>query len=193
MAVSPDGQRLATAQSDGAYVWDAATGRQLLRFSGHGEGVRTSGITFSPDGKWIASAGNDGAIQVWDAATGAVIFKLTGHTGATFGVAFSPDGRSLASSSVDRTIKIWRLPPAGEQVPEPLTLRGHTGAVYRLTFSPDGTKLASTGRNPTARVYALNLEDLVAIAQSQVTRSLTTEECRKYLHTEACPGAAHKP
>ena len=60
---------------------------------------------------------------------------------------------SLASSSVDRTIKVWRLPPAGGQVPEPLTLRGHTGAVYRLAFSPDGTRLASTGRNPTARVY----------------------------------------
>ena len=123
-----------------------------LPSAGHGEGAPANGIAFSPDGKWVATAGNDGAVQVWDAATGAVIFKLTGHTGATFGVAFSPDGRSLASSSVDRTIKIWRLPPAGGQVPEPLTLHGHTGAVYRLAFSPDGTKLASTGRNPTARV-----------------------------------------
>ena len=162
----------------------------MLTFTGAGEGAPANGIAFSPDGKWLAATGNDGAVQVWDAITGAVIFKLTGHTGATFGVAFSPDGMSLASSSVDRTIKIWRLPPAGGQVPEPLTLHGHTGAVYRLAFSPDGTKLASTGRNPTARVYALNIEDLVTIAQSQVTRSLTTEECRKYLHTDACPDAA---
>ncbi len=188
IAFSPDGQQLAVAREDGASIWDAASGKQLLTFTGHGEGGSVNGIAFSPDGKWIASAGNDGSVQVWDAATGAVIFKLTGHTGATFGVAFSPDGKSLASSSVDRTIKIWRLPPAGEEVPEPLTLRGHTGAVYRLAFSPDGARLASTGRNPVARVYALNLADLVAAAQSQVTRSLTTAECRQYLHTNVCPG-----
>ena len=184
MALSPDDRWLGTAQADGAFVWDVATGKQLVAFSGHGEGARTSGIAFSPDGKWAATTGNDGLVQVWDAATGAVVFKLTGHTGATFGVAFSPDGKSLASSSVDRTIKIWRLPPAGGQVPEPLTLHGHTGAVYSLAFNPDGTRLASVGRNPVARVYALNLADLVTIAQSQVTRSLTTEECRKYLHTD---------
>ncbi len=190
MALSPDDRWLGTAQADGAFVWDVATGKQLVAFSGHGEGARTSGIAFSPDGKWAATAGNDGTVQVWDAATGAIVFKLTGHTGATFGVAFSPDGKSLASSSVDRTIKIWRLLPAGGEVPEPLTLRGQTGAVYSIAFSPDGTRLATVGRNPVARVYALNLDDLVKMAQTQVTRSLTTEECRKYLHTDVCPGTA---
>jgi WD40 repeat protein/transcriptional regulator with XRE-family HTH domain len=190
LAFSPDGQRLATANSDGAYVWDAASGEQLLAFSGHGEGVRTSGITFSPDGKWAASAGNDATVQVWDAAEGEVIYKLTGHTGPTFGVAFSPDGSSLATSSVDRTIKLWRLPPVGGQVPEPLTLHGHTGAVYRLAFSPDGARLASTGRNAIARIYSLNIDDLVASAQAQVTRALTAEECQKFLHMDACPGSS---
>jgi WD40 repeat protein/transcriptional regulator with XRE-family HTH domain len=188
IAFSPDGKRLGTARGDGVYVWDATSGKRLLTFTGHGEGVRASGITFSPNGKWAATTGNDSSVQVWDAATGEVIFKLAGHTGPTFGVAFSPDGRSLASSSVDRTIKIWRLPAAGGQVPEPLTLHGHTGAVYRLAFSPDGSRLASTGRNLIARVYSLKLEDLIAIAQSQVTRSLTAEECQKFLHTDVCPG-----
>jgi WD40 repeat protein/transcriptional regulator with XRE-family HTH domain len=187
MAFSPDGKRLTTAKGDGAAVWDAATGEQLLTFSGHGEGVRTSGITFSPDGKWVATTGNDAAVQVWDATTGELIYKLTGHTGPTFGVAFSPDGGTLASSSVDRTVKIWRLPPAGRQVPEPLTLHGHTGAVYRVAFSPDGARLASSGRNPIARVYTLKIDDLVAIAESQVTRELTLEECQKFLHTDTCP------
>ena len=175
---------------EGASIWDAATGKQLLTFSGHGKGVRSSGIAFSPDGKWVATSGNDGTVQVWEAETGNVVFKLTGHTGPTFGVAFSPDGKSLASSSVDRTVKVWQLPAAGGQVPEPLTLYGNTGAVYRIAYSPDGTRLVSAGRNPIARVYALQVDDLVAIAQSQVTRSLTTEECQKYLHDEVCPGSS---
>ncbi len=140
-----------------------------------------------PDGKWVATTGNDAKVQVWDAENGKVIFKLTGHTGPAFGVAFSPDGRSLASSSVDRTIKIWQLPAADAPVPEPLTLYGHTGAVYRVTFSPDGTRLASAGRNPIARVYTLRIEELVAIAQSRLTRSLTAEECQKFLHVAVCP------
>ncbi len=98
--------------------------------------------------------------------------------------------RSLASSSVDRTVKVWQLPLAGGQVPEPLTLYGHTGAVYRVAFSPDGTRLVSAGRNPTARVYTLKIADLIAMAQSQVTRALTTEECQKFLHTDVCPADA---
>ena len=192
LAFSPDGTRLAVASGEGASIWDAATGKQQLTFSGHGKGVRNGGIAFSPDGKWVASSGNDGTVQVWEAETGKVIFKLTGHTGPTFGVAFSPDGKSLASSSVDRTVKVWQLPAAGGHVPEPLTLYGNTGAVYRIAYSPDGTRLVSAGRNPIARVYALQVDDLVAIAQSQVTRSLTTEECQKYLHDEVCPGSTAK-
>jgi WD40 repeat protein/class 3 adenylate cyclase len=187
IAFSPDGKHIASANEDGLYVWDATTGKNLLTFSGHGAGIRSSGIAFSPDGKWIASSGNDGTIKVWDSETGAEIFTLAGHTGSTFGVAFSPDGQYLATSSVDRTIKIWKLPKAGEQVPEPLTLYGNTGAVYQVAFSPDGTRIVSVGRNPIVRVYELNIEDLIALAKSRVTRALTDLECQKYLHVDACP------
>lgn len=189
IAFSPDGQRLASANSDGAHVWNATTGEKLLSFTGHGEGVRTSGIAFSPDGRWLASAGNDAAVRVWDAATGAELFVLTGHTASTFGVAFSPDGQLLATSSVDRTIKLWQLPGKGKAIAEPLTLQGNSGAVYRVAFSPDGSQLAAAGRNPVARVYALRVEDLVAIAQARVTRALTKEECQKFLHVDECPSS----
>jgi hypothetical protein len=73
-------------------------------------------------------------------------------------------------------------------VEQPLTLYGHTGAVYWVAFSPDGTRLASAGRNPIVREYALRVEDLVMIAQSRLTRALTDDECRKFLHVSACDG-----
>jgi hypothetical protein len=46
----------------------------------------------------------------------------------------------------------------------------------------------ATGREDgTIRLYAVKMEDLIALARSRLTRSLTTEECQKYLHVEACP------
>jgi WD40 repeat protein len=184
---SPDGNHLAVATENGSYVYDTATGKQLLHYTGHGEGVRASGVTFSPDGRWIATSGNDATIKVWDSETGAEIFTLVGHTGPTFGVSFSPDGQYLATSSVDRTVKVWALPKAGEHVPEPLTLYGNTGAVYQIDFSPDGTRIVSVGRDHTVRVYILKITQLIEIAKSRLTRELTAEECQKYLHIEMCP------
>jgi WD40 repeat protein len=59
--------------------------------------------------------------------------------------------------------------------------------VFRVAWSPDGTRLATASRDRTARVWALNLNDLLTIAKSRVTRTLTTDECQKYLHVEQCP------
>ena len=56
-----------------------------------------------------------------------------------------------------------------------------------IAFSPDGFRLATGSRDGTVRIYALRLEDLIKIAQSRVTRSLTISECQKYLHQDACP------
>jgi WD40 repeat protein len=187
IAFSPKGDRIALADQEGASVWDAMTGKQLLTYSGHGDGVRLSGIAFSPDGKWIASAGNDATIQIWNSETGEKIFTLVGHTGAAFGVVFSPDGQYLASSSVDRTVKIWKLAKPEEQVEEPLTLYGNGGAIYQVAFSPDGKSIASVGRDRVVHIYELDIEDLIAIAVSRLTRTWTPEECQKYLHTETCP------
>jgi len=96
------------------------------------------------------------------------------------------DGGSLITSSVDGTVKVWVLPMLGESIPEPLTLYGNTGAVYRVALSPDGTRIVSVGRDHVVHIYELNIEDLIAIAQSRLTRQLTDEECKKYLHMTVC-------
>lgn len=58
-----------------------------------------------------------------------------------------------------------------------------------MQFSPDGTRLISGSRDLTARVFAVDVEDLVGIAESRVTRGFTDAECDRYLHLEACPAS----
>jgi len=59
-----------------------------------------------------------------------------------------------------------------------------------LDFSPDGKFLVTTSGEPSARVYVLPMEDLLALARQRVSRTLTLEECQRYLHLEQCPDSA---
>ncbi len=188
VAFSPDGTRLATCSFDGmAKVWDAITGHELFTLVGHTQPIIKLG--FSPDGKLIATASFDATVKLWDAATGKLLLNLSGHTATATGVAFSPDGARLASASTDGTVKVWSFAPSptdGAFVSRELItlLPGFSGSV---SFSPDGTRLITSSFPGLVRVYLLNIEELIALAKSHVTRSLTTEECQKYLHVETCP------
>ncbi len=61
-------------------------------------------------------------------------------------------------------------------------LRGHEFLVSGLDFSPDGKRLASATPDGVVRVWALDLDELIAIAEAELTRGLTDDECRQYLH-----------
>ena len=79
-------------------------------------------------------------------------------------------------------MRIWD-PATGEQL---LVLRGHFAAVFSVAFSPDGSRLASVGGEGVVRVWALDLDELVEIAERELTRALTDEECRQFLHQRRC-------
>ncbi|MFO1502149.1 MAG: hypothetical protein U1G07_27880, partial [Verrucomicrobiota bacterium] len=86
-------------------LWDTETGRLRLSLNGHYGRVLCA--TYSPDGRRIATAGDDHTIKIWDSEDGRELLSITGHESETYCLAFSPDGRRLASSGRDQTVRIW--------------------------------------------------------------------------------------
>jgi WD40 repeat protein len=164
-------------------IWDVDTGRRVFTLTGHESGIRD--IAYSPDGSLLVTGSGDGTAILWDTTTGSQVRALTGHSTGIQSVTFSRDGKWIATGSEDNTAKMWEV-VTGEEI---LTLPGSSGGVYGVAFDPkeDGADLVVAGNDGIVRVFLLNIDELLALAKARVTRSLTAEECKKYLHSETCP------
>ena len=116
LAVSPDGQILATTASD-AYVklWSVATGEPWKPSTLRGNLLSMHAVVFSPDGTRLATGGNGKeAVKLWDLTTGQEVVTLEG-TGMLFEFArFSPDGNLIAATNVYGQAHVWRAPSWAE-------------------------------------------------------------------------------
>lgn len=154
MAVSPDGNVLATADSHAMIrLWRIADGQQLLSWDGQCPGW-TRALAFSPDGKTLISGSDDKSVKLWDVSTGQCRKTLHGHghTGWILFVAFSPQGEFVASCSEDATIKLWDI-NTGQCCK---TFPGHISWVSYVAFSPNGQMLASCSVDKTIKLWDIN-------------------------------------
>jgi WD40 repeat protein len=159
---SPDGTLFAMATTGRLEVRDVATGETVLEDEVTGA-PDARGMTFASDGSWLAVAWSDARVRLWDLPSGqrGVVFDRSGDPTA---LARSRDDTMLASASTDGTVRVFWL----TQERPPITLAGHTGAVGAIAFDSTGRRLFTSGQDGTVRVYAIDVDDLISLAEERL-------------------------
>jgi ribosome assembly protein 4 len=133
------------------YVWNYETSKHpVKRLTGHQQAVNF--ISYSPDGRYFASASFDKKVKVWNGHNGEFLYTLTGHVGAVYQVAWSADSRYLVSASKDSTAKLWDI-ATGKGKAARDTLPGHADEVYALDWSPISGAVATGSKDRTIKIW----------------------------------------
>jgi transcription initiation factor TFIID subunit 5 len=145
-------------------VFDVATGACVRILVGPRAGVRA--LAMRPDGRCVASGGDDGGVLEWDLGTGKPIRAFEGHRGAVYSLDYSGgvkrDQRVLASGGADETVRLWDAsergggateraggPVAGREIGE--TLRTKSTPVVNVQFTARNLLMAMGARAPSKR------------------------------------------
>lgn len=162
VAISPDGQTIASGSEDGKIrLWNVYTKKVRRTIPGHPSPVRS--IAFSQDGKKLATGGMDGTTRVWDVHQGRLLRTFKAEDEAhVYSVAFSQSGQTLATGLANGTIQVWQVD--GGKLFRNLT--GHSEAVYSLAYNPDGKTIASSSGDKTIKVWSLRQEEYGKLLQT---------------------------
>ena len=112
IAFSPDGNTVLTVPtyclpSLTVMIWDAHTGARLLSLEGHVDRVWSA--SFSPCGKYVASASWDRTVRLWRTSDGSCVATLSDHKSDVRDVVFSPDGKTLVSGADNGSVIVRRM------------------------------------------------------------------------------------
>src|SRR6266436_2389381 len=151
LAFSPDGNVLASGGYREVKLWRRSKDVQKFNLSSIAHQAVLA-VAVSPDGKWMATSGDDGSIKLWNPATGKSVGKLSGHKRAVNGLNFSPDSSKLVSGSADKTIRVWDV-AKGKVLCQAQTVT----EVNAVTWVADGRQIASGGADYLIRIWYVDL------------------------------------
>ncbi len=122
-------------------------------------------VTFSDDGRLLATGGNDGVVRIWDARDGKLMATLAGHSAKVTAIAIGSDNRNIVTSALDGTTRIWRL----DRLSPTQTFVGHTAPVTSAQLHPEGRVLATTSEDGSIRLW--DAASGQGLAQASVNKS----------------------
>ncbi len=152
IAFSPDGKTLASGSKGIIELWNADPSGKWWNVtkSLNCNSNWVDSVTFSLDGKTLASVSDSRTIQLWNIETGLPIKTFDDLPNWINSVVFSPDGKTLASTgSQENTVILWNV-ETGQQIK---FLKGHTKWVGSVAFSLDGKTLASGSLDNTIKLW----------------------------------------
>jgi WD40 repeat protein len=167
VSFSPDGKTLASACGTELWLWDVTTRKyksididlEVYDEKQGGEKIFRNpvvfNLSFSPDGKTLATAHKDTTVRLWDVETRTAKTILKGHTDFVMSVCFAPDGKTLVSGSWDKTVRLWDVVTGHHKA----TLEGHNEIIKGVAFSPDGKTIASGSVDGTIFLWNLTSSD----------------------------------
>jgi WD40 repeat protein len=171
------------ASASATRVWEADTGRPVLRGAGTGTTLR-----FAPDSRRLVTPTLDGTAEVWDIRAHRLVTTLTGHSGQVVSVAYSPDGRLIATVGTDGTARVW----SADNGRPLLVLRGDTGPVDAVEFMPDSRRLVTASEDGTVRVWDVTAQGsrdwLTIVADPGGVSTVAFPDDRRLLTSGACDG-----
>jgi WD40 repeat protein len=157
-------------------------------------------IAVSPDGKYLATCGNDLLVKLWDATAGTLVKEFKGHKSHVYNVAFSQDSSSLVSCDLKGVVNAWTFDaeaPRELATVEALhkydtTFRADIGGARDVALRADGAQLALGGITNVTNAFAGVGEiaiALVNLAEAKLDLVLETKDKTK----GAAWGVAHHP
>jgi YD repeat-containing protein len=182
VAFSPDGRSIAVAVDNDqeplkshVSIWDWERGEVDRKVNVTG----ANALDIDPTGSTLAAGRFDGTVELREVSSGQLVRRFGAHSGDVWDLSYSPNGERIATAGGDGTVKLFDA-----EGDEELVLRGHRFLVSSVAFGPDGRRLVSAGPDGVVRVWTLDLDELIDIAKDKVTRELTDDECRQYLHLQ---------
>jgi WD40 repeat protein len=154
---SADGKRLAAWRDGGGqavWVWDLATGREVLPVPGHRNEVNC--LAYAADGRTLLSGGDDHTARLWDVRAGKEQACFRGHQKAVTAVALAPDGRLAASADTAETVCLWD-PATAQERRRFRREGGHAEeggpGVLALAFVREGRQLVAASAGGTVTLW----------------------------------------